>query len=249
MLECRVKGETTFESEFQTSMQLQESELQAKKAEAAKLEADTEAATARERYLDSLKLAKDPSRRLLHAWVLVKAGARGVTQDTFIETASGRQYSPSDCPYTGIEWCWNYDNFWISMDMPEPHSDARLHPARADFDFSDSNKWEAVVPPLPELPPLPVDADSVAADAEGGDLNATVATTGGGTTGVQAATGRTITPTQGTGRSTGAAGFGKGGTNRDAGDFGMGDTGSLPRVAFCVLACGTIGQSLTNGIQ
>ena len=97
-----MKGETTFESEFQTSMQLQESEAQAKKDAAANEIANAEATKARDVHLDSLKLAKDPSQRLLHAWVLVKAGARGVTQDTFIETASGRQYSPSDCPYTGI---------------------------------------------------------------------------------------------------------------------------------------------------
>ena len=218
-----MKGETTFESEFQTSMQLQESEAQAKKDAAANEIANAEATKARDVHLDSLKLAKDPSQRLLHAWVLVKAGARGVTLVTFIETASGRQYSPSDCPYTGIEWCWNSDNFWICMDLPEPHSDARLHPARADFDFSNSSKWEAVIPPLPELPPVLVDPDSIAADTEGADPAAGPAVSvAGGTTGPQAGTGRSFTPTQGTGRSTGIA-FGKGG---DMG--GTGDAGSVP---------------------
>lgn len=207
-------------------MQLQESEAQAKKDAAAQAIADAEAVKTRDLHLDSLKLAKDPSQRLLHAWVLVKAGARGVAQDTFIETASGRQYSPSDCPYTGIEWCWNHDNFWICMDLPEPHSDARLHPARADFDFSNSSKWEAVIPPLPELPPLPVDPDSIAADAEGGDPAAgTAVPVGGGTTGPQAATGRSLTPTQATGRSVGIS-TGK------TGDLGgtFGETGSILRV-------------------
>lgn len=213
-------------------MQLEESEACEKQAAAEKAATDTEAATARETYLDSLKFAKEPGQRLLHAWVLVKAGARSVAQDTFIETASGRQYKPSDCPYSGIEWCWNHENFWISMDLPEPHSDARLHPARADFDFSDEYKWQAVIPPLPNLPALPVEYDTSAIDADGTEFASTGATVGGATVGAQGATGRSGTPTQGTGRSVGTT-FGKGGTNRDAELGATGDTGvtfSLVRI-------------------
>lgn len=167
--DCRVKAEVEFVSEFERSLQL------AAHAEAAKLVAAGAAATAqaeaeeRERELDSLRIARNQGQRFIHAWVLVKAGARGMVHDTFVEVTSGRQYSPSTSPYTGIEWVWNHENFWIAMDLPEPHSDARLNPARALFDLWDPHRWEAVLPRL--RPPLPAE-EFGAAGSEGGEMSA-----------------------------------------------------------------------------
>lgn len=122
----------------------------------------------------------------MHAWVLVKAGARGVPEDTLVEVTSGRQYKPSTAPYTGIEWVWNHENLWIAMDLPEPHSDARLHPARALFDFWDARRWEAVLPrPRPPPPADGIRGDSelgeVAGEVEAGEVAAATPASGAST--------------------------------------------------------------------
>lgn len=35
----------------------------------------------------------------------------------FLEPSTGRRYSPSDCPYQGIEFVWSSANFWICMQV------------------------------------------------------------------------------------------------------------------------------------
>lgn len=153
----RVKQEVEFESEFERGLTLTAEQDAAKAEASAAAEAAKAASDERERELDALRLARRHGERLMHAWVLVKAGARGVAEDTFVEVTSGRRYRPLRSPYTGIEWVWNHENLWIAMDLPEPHSDARLHPARAVFDFWDAQRWEAVLPR--PRPPPPVEDD------------------------------------------------------------------------------------------
>lgn len=66
----------------------------------------------------------------MHAWVLVKAGERGVKDDAFVEPSTGRMYPPAHSPYTGIEFAFNHVNYWVCMQHAEPHSDCRVHPAK-----------------------------------------------------------------------------------------------------------------------
>lgn len=63
--------------------------------------------------------------RRVHAWVLLLPKKRGVTDPIFIEPTTGECFSPEDCPYEGVESVWNHQNFWVCMQMPEPHSDSR----------------------------------------------------------------------------------------------------------------------------
>ncbi len=67
-----------------------------------------------------------------------------VTEPIFIEPTTGQRYSPEASPYEGVEWVWNNANFWVCMQQPEPHSDARAHPANVSWELSDATKWEAV---------------------------------------------------------------------------------------------------------
>jgi len=82
--------------------------------------------------------------RRVHAWVLVKAGSREVTEDLFIEPTTARRYLLSSSPYKGVEYLFNSSNFWVCMQMPLPHSDSRALPSLVNFDLSDASAWEAV---------------------------------------------------------------------------------------------------------
>lgn len=90
--------------------------------------------------------ATDPTNgRRVHAWVLVLPGRREVTEPTFIEPSTGRLSLPQQSPYEGIEFIWNQNNFWVCMQMPRPHSDARAKPSQVSFDLSDASKWQALL--------------------------------------------------------------------------------------------------------
>jgi hypothetical protein len=124
--------------------------------------------------------AESYDRRLVHAWTLVKAGQRGVESDVFVEVTSARKYTPATSPYHGIEFAWNHQNFWVCMGMPEPHSDSRLHPAKAHFDWDDSAMWEPVMR-KPPGPPQPEDVRGGGLVDEAVDLVAGSAAEAGGT--------------------------------------------------------------------
>lgn len=219
-----MKQEVEFESEFEKSLHVT-AEADAAKADAsARAEAKKNAAEEHEHLLDSLRVVHEPGQRFMHAWVLVKAGARGVPEDTFVEVTSGRHYKPPASPYTGIEWVWNHENFWIAMDLPEPHSDARLHPARAVFDFWDPRRWEAVLP-KPRPPPP---ADGVGGDSEVGE----------GAADTEGEEGAASTPAPGTLRSM-TMSRQKSTALRSDGDVAGGtlrDAGAAPPVLSCAVA-------------
>ena len=150
-----------FESEVVRAAAEAEAAAAAAAAEAARQAAVTSAEAEREAQLAQAHRCDSRDRRLVHAWVLVKAGARDVQADTFVEVTSGRTYAPAACPYYGIEFAWNHENYWVCMGMPEPHSDSRLHPAKAQFDWDDRSMWEAVL--KKPLHPVPVAAKASSA--------------------------------------------------------------------------------------
>ena len=64
----------------------------------------------------------------------------------FIEPSTGRCYPIKSSPYLGVESMWNHSNYWVCMQMPEPHSDSRALPANLSLDVTDAFKWEYMLP-------------------------------------------------------------------------------------------------------
>ncbi|KDO23978.1 hypothetical protein SPRG_10675 [Saprolegnia parasitica CBS 223.65] len=72
----------------------------------------------------------------VHAWVLVRAGRRDVTEHVFIEPSTGRLYPVRDSPYVRIESVWNHQNYFVNM---QPH---RL--SQCLYDLGHATDWEYV---------------------------------------------------------------------------------------------------------
>jgi hypothetical protein len=51
----------------------------------------------------------------IHAWVLVRAGRRGVTEHIFVEPSTGATYPVHASPYLSVEGAWNSRNYWVNM--------------------------------------------------------------------------------------------------------------------------------------
>lgn len=74
----------------------------------------------------------------VHAWVLIKAGKRGVNESFYIEPTTARRYTTADAPYLSIEAVWNDKNYYVNMQTTLSQlSDCR-------FDLSQSQDWEYV---------------------------------------------------------------------------------------------------------
>ncbi|KAG3121353.1 Dynein regulatory complex subunit 7 [Phytophthora idaei] len=71
-----------------------------------------------------------------HAWVLIRAGKREVSEHFYLEPSTGRSYSLKDSPYTCIESVWNHENYWVNMQQQPVHLTL--------FDLSNSTDWEYV---------------------------------------------------------------------------------------------------------
>lgn len=69
-----------------------------------------------------------------------------VPEDIFIDASTGRCYPIASSPFLGVESAWNHTNYWVCMQMPEPHSDSRATPQQLSLDFADSLKWEYLLP-------------------------------------------------------------------------------------------------------
>ncbi len=108
---------------------------------------------------------------LVHAWVLVLAGRREVvipvlyapgmadldllshltashlqvSESFFIEATTGERNPVNESPYNGVEFVWNHQNFWICMQMPQPHSDSRADPATIHYELTDTLAWEPLL--------------------------------------------------------------------------------------------------------
>lgn len=75
-----------------------------------------------------------------------------VAEDIFIDASTGRCYPIPSSPFLGIESMWNHDNYWVCMQMPEPHSDSRASPHHLSLDVTDASKWEYMLPTaLPQV--------------------------------------------------------------------------------------------------
>jgi hypothetical protein len=147
---CRIKQEAVFESQVLINLDsAKQAELKAQE-EQKRQESEASAAAARQAELAQAHRADTHDRRLVHAWVLVKAGAREVQRNIFVEVTNARTYLPANSPYYGIEFVWNTTNYWVCVGMPEPHSDSRLHPAIASFDWDDRDMWEALIKEQPK---------------------------------------------------------------------------------------------------
>ena len=68
-----------------------------------------------------------------------------VSEPVYIEPSTGRQYAMKQSPYEGVEYMWNNQNFWVCMQMPEPHSDSRASAAALSLDMRNSSKWESLL--------------------------------------------------------------------------------------------------------
>ena len=75
----------------------------------------------------------------VHAWVLVRAGRRGLTEHLFVEPTTGRVYPTGKCPYLGIEAVWNSQNYWVNTKPQEG-----LKNLDYDLDNTSSGNWEYV---------------------------------------------------------------------------------------------------------
>eukprot|EP00803_Ostreobium_quekettii_P006145 evm.model.scf_58.17 EVM.evm.TU.scf_58.17 scf_58:148652-165934(+) len=154
-----------------------ESQFIKEQEEAQRVEAESEARASREKeaaqkkeLLESMMGDEDPDEhhgKYVHAWVMVMAGNREVAESMFVEPSTGRKYSVEDSPYEGIEFMWNHRNFWVCMQMPEPHSDSRAHPKTMSYNLADPSKWEFVLSEnLPEAM-LPGEPGKESKDAAG----------------------------------------------------------------------------------
>uniref|UniRef100_K3WB99 Dynein regulatory complex subunit 7 n=1 Tax=Globisporangium ultimum (strain ATCC 200006 / CBS 805.95 / DAOM BR144) TaxID=431595 RepID=K3WB99_GLOUD len=74
----------------------------------------------------------------VHAWVLVRAGKRNVTEHFFIEASTGRVYPLHSSPYTRIECIWNHENYWVNMQVAMQSVYTTL------FDLANPTDWEYV---------------------------------------------------------------------------------------------------------
>ena len=60
--------------------------------------------------------AKHEGKRV-HAWVLVRAGAREVAETVFVEPTTARTYNVNASPYQGLEAVWNHLNLWVNKQV------------------------------------------------------------------------------------------------------------------------------------
>lgn len=72
-----------------------------------------------------------------------------VAEAMYVEPSTGRCYPLAKAPYLGVESLWNHANYWVCMQMPEPHSDSRAVPHQLSLDLTDSSKWEYLLPNAP----------------------------------------------------------------------------------------------------
>lgn len=74
----------------------------------------------------------------------------------FVDASTGQCYPIASSPFLGVESVWNDINYWVCMQMPEPHSDSRATPQQLSLDMADSSKWEYLLPSAaPQVPPHP----------------------------------------------------------------------------------------------
>lgn len=117
----------------------------------------------------------------VHAWVLVRAGSRGMTETVFIEPTTARKYPVDASPYFGLEYLWNHRNFWVNI---QPGTIRQVPALRnLDTNLKDTTKWEPVRTGVEEIE-IPI----VEEDAEGEAATGEAAAEDAGTAEVEAPT-------------------------------------------------------------
>ena len=53
-------------------------------------------------------------KKLVHAWVMIAPGKRGITDSLFVESTTGRFYKTEKSPYTGVESIFNHRNYCVN---------------------------------------------------------------------------------------------------------------------------------------
>jgi hypothetical protein len=80
-------------------------------------------------------------KKLVHAWVMIAPGKRGITDSLFVESTTGRFYKTEKSPYTGVESIFNHRNYWVNV-----QDSTTEKPTINDFgfDLSNTDNWEYV---------------------------------------------------------------------------------------------------------
>eukprot|EP00742_Colponemidia_sp_Colp-10_P003210 GILJ01003419.1.p1 GENE.GILJ01003419.1~~GILJ01003419.1.p1 ORF type:complete len:847 (+),score=152.98 GILJ01003419.1:62-2542(+) len=116
-------------SAFQTKVQLEEKHKAENAAKQATVEEDD--------YVEFEPVDPLHGQRL-HAWVLLRAGKREISEPMFVEPSTGVSYPIEKAPYLQIDAVWNHQNYWVNVQNNKKVSDL-------SFDFSDSHNWEYVM--------------------------------------------------------------------------------------------------------
>lgn len=107
-------------------------------------------------FVSSLIATGDAVQPVHHNIFLVMpcVGMLQVPDDVFVDASTGQCYPIASSPFLGVESVWNDVNYWVCMQMPEPHSDSRANPQQLSLDLADSSKWEYLLPSAaPQVPP------------------------------------------------------------------------------------------------
>jgi len=91
----------------------------------------------------------------IHAWVVIRAGKRGMKETKFIEPSTGKIYTTDLSPYTQITSIWNNENYWINRQDPVAIRAIEKSKERSkiSFDLSNLEFWKPVFPiKLPTVP-------------------------------------------------------------------------------------------------
>ncbi|CAG9856248.1 unnamed protein product [Phyllotreta striolata] len=118
-----------YKSKFLTMMEQRERDKLLKKDEE----------SAEKERLRLLEEEKPPVDELqgtrVHAWVLVRAGSKNITESFFIEPSTGTMYPIDSRKYFGIESVWNHQNYWVNL------QDCSKGLGALDYDLRKNNKW------------------------------------------------------------------------------------------------------------
>jgi len=107
----------------------------------------------------------------VHCWVLVKKGARGVEENTFIEPSTGRTWVLKDknFPYHKVDQVFNNKNFWINLKMHKDISDIKFE----NMDNGEKDDWEYVMMDTVKFPNFEAQDDDEDHHSTGQDIKKT----------------------------------------------------------------------------
>lgn len=102
------------------------------------------------REKNNVCLSKDSNG--IHAWVLIRAGKRGMKDMIFVEPSTGETFLTGASPYIQITSVWNADNYWINRQISDQRNlskkeiDENITIKKLSFDLSRRDLWIPVFP-------------------------------------------------------------------------------------------------------